>query len=93
MAYQGNNQNRSGGFNNNRPNGNQGQQRSGGFDKPKFDMPLELNYNEDENLFDTTAQKWAEAISGTKKTQARNFYDKVLELEQKAQNEIGRAHV
>ena len=36
---------------------------------------------DDTLLFDTVAQEWAEAINGTKKTQARNFYDKVLNLE------------
>jgi CRISPR-associated protein Csm2 len=46
-----------------------------------------LDYTKDANLFDTTAQEWADVINKTKKTQARNFYDKVLELEQKSQNE------
>ncbi len=36
---------------------------------------------DDKVLFDTVAQEWAEAINKTKKTQARNFYDKVLNLE------------
>ena len=48
---------------------------------------INLDYTEDENLFDTTAKEWAEAIEKTKKTQARNFYDKVLELESKAKHE------
>jgi CRISPR-associated protein Csm2 len=46
-----------------------------------------LNYNNDVELFSQTAQEWANAIGRTKKTQARNFYDKVLELEQKANKE------
>jgi CRISPR-associated protein Csm2 len=40
-------------------------------------------YLNDENLFDTVAKEWADAINRTKKTQARNFYDKILELEEK----------
>ncbi len=48
---------------------------------------IELDYTKDENLFDTTAKEWAKEIDRTKKTQARNFYDKVLELESKAKNE------
>jgi CRISPR-associated protein Csm2 len=48
---------------------------------------IELDYTKDANLFDTTAKEWAEAIEKTKKTQARNFYEKVLELESKAKNE------
>lgn len=35
----------------------------------------------DKKLFSDTAKSWAEKISRTKKTQARNFYDKILELE------------
>jgi len=42
---------------------------------------IELDTSKDKELFNTTAQEWAEAISRTKKTQARNFYDRVLELE------------
>ncbi len=48
---------------------------------------IELNYQKDKNLFDTTAEEWAKAIEKTKKTQARNFYDKVLELENRAKHE------
>jgi len=36
----------------------------------------------DVNLFDTVASEWAEAINRTKKTQARNFYDQILILEE-----------
>jgi len=48
---------------------------------------IELDYTKDKDLFDTTAKEWAEAINRTKKTQARNFYDKVLELENRAKHE------
>ncbi len=48
---------------------------------------IELDYTKDVNLFDETAKEWAEAIEKTKKTQARNFYEKILELENKAKNE------
>lgn len=48
---------------------------------------IELDYTKDPNLFDTTAKEWAEAIDKTKKTQARNFYEKVLELEAKSKSE------
>ena len=34
----------------------------------------------DNNLFDSVAKEWAEAIRQTKKTQARNFYDQILKL-------------
>jgi len=37
----------------------------------------------DKELFDSVAKEWAEAINRTKKTQARNFYDKILDLEKK----------
>jgi len=52
---------------------------------------IELDYTKDANLFDTTAKEWADTLDNarnkTKKTQARNFYEKVLELESKAKNE------
>lgn len=35
----------------------------------------------DSKILDTIAKEWAEAINETKKTQVRNFYDKVLNLE------------
>ena len=74
MAYQGNKQHRHGkkNFNN----------------KPRVELPtLVLDYTKDEELFSATAKKYAEAINRTKKTQARNFYEKVLELESKSQSE------
>ena len=41
----------------------------------------------DKELFNAVAQEWAEAINRTKKTQARNFYDQILKLE----NEIKKS--
>lgn len=40
-----------------------------------------LDYTKNPNLFDTIAKEWSVKIERTKKTQARNFYEKVLELE------------
>ena len=40
-----------------------------------------LDYTKDDELFSKTAKEWAEKINKTKHTQARNFYEKVLELE------------
>lgn len=48
---------------------------------------LDYRVKGNENLFDTVAQEWANAISRTKKTQARNFYDKVLKLESTSKKE------
>jgi len=50
-----------------------------------------LDYHEDEELFNKTAEGWAEKIGADKKTgvqntQMRKFYDKVLELNEKAKN-------
>ncbi|WP_457608169.1 type III-A CRISPR-associated protein Csm2 [Nitratifractor sp.] len=42
---------------------------------------IELDYRKDPELFNETAKCWAKAIGHTKKTQARNFYEKILELE------------
>ncbi len=39
-----------------------------------------LDYKRDDELFNKRAQEWASAIERTKKTQVRNFYDKVLKL-------------
>lgn len=41
----------------------------------------------DANLFDSVAKGWADAINRTKKTQARNFYDKILELQKQIQED------
>ncbi len=48
---------------------------------------IELDYTKNPKLFDEDAKEWADKIGKTKKTQARNFYDKVLELESKAKHE------
>jgi len=40
---------------------------------------IKLNDNE---LFNETAKHWAQKIDRTKKTQARNFYDKILQLQE-----------
>jgi CRISPR-associated protein Csm2 len=75
MAYQGNRNNHHGSGKKN-------------FHKPKIDLPnLILDYTKDKELFNETAKEYAKAINSTKKTQARNFYDKVLELEAKSQSE------
>lgn len=79
MAYQGNSnnhRNNQGGGNKNFP------------PRQQIELPaLVLDFKKDPALFDTTASEWAELIGKTKKTQARNFYEKVLELEAKANNE------
>ena len=46
-----------------------------------------LDYHKDKELFNETAKGWAEEINRTKKTQVRNFYDKVLELENRVKKE------
>lgn len=47
-----------------------------------------LDYKQDTELFNETAKEWAEKIAkGTKKTQIRNFYDKVLELCERSERE------
>ena len=50
-----------------------------GFTKSDEDT-IKLN---DSELFSETAKTWAEAINRTKKTQARNFYEKILELQER----------
>ena len=84
MAYQGNNQNRSNGFNNNGGYNKGG--NSGGYDKPQATIPsIELDYIKDPKLFDETAKEVAQKISKTKSTQMRNFYDYVLDLYDQSQ--------
>ena len=65
----------------------------------KINLDYRIEGNQD--LFDTVAKEWAEIIETakcknkkdrlvdmqTKKTQLRNFYDKVLDLENKAKKE------
>ena len=46
-----------------------------------------LDLNQDSELLNETAKEWAEAISRTKKTQVRNFYDKILELQEEIKKE------
>jgi len=47
-----------------------------------------LDLKKDPDLLDTTAKEWARVIEkGTKKTQVRNFYDKVLELSEEVKKE------
>jgi len=52
-----------------------------------------LDYKQDIELFNETAEAWAEEICGNrgecavKSTQLRNFYDKVLELYEKSEKE------
>ena len=49
---------------------------------------IELDYTKDTELFNKTADKWAEKIGngkgGVQNTQMRKFYDQVLSLQQKA---------
>ncbi len=46
-----------------------------------------LDYQQDPELFNETAKSWAEEIGGgVQNTQIRKFYDKVLELNDKAKH-------
>jgi len=45
-----------------------------------------LDLKQDPDLLDITAKEWAEEINRTKKTQVRNFYDKILELQEEIKN-------
>ena len=51
---------------------------------------IELDYTKDSELFNRTADKWAEKIGngrgGVQNTQMRKFYDQVLSLRQKAKH-------
>ncbi len=51
-------------------------------------MAIVLDYIKDAELFNKTAEHWAGKIVGTKSTQIRNFYEYVLELNQRAENEV-----
>ncbi|XPV70420.1 MAG: type III-A CRISPR-associated protein Csm2 [Halarcobacter sp.] len=42
-----------------------------------------LDYTKNEELFNKVAQEWALAIGKTKKTQLRNFYEYIMDLENK----------
>lgn len=52
---------------------------------------ITLDYKKDPELFNETAKKWAQNIGtgkgGVQNTQIRKFYDKVLELYEKSQNQ------
>jgi len=48
---------------------------------------ITLDYKKDPELFNKTAEHWANNIKRTKKTQVRNFYDKILKLYEKSKNE------
>jgi len=54
-------------------------------------MSIKLDYKADQELFNKTAKNWAEKIGagkgGVQNTQIRKFYDKVLELNDKAKHE------
>lgn len=55
-------------------------------DLPKINLGYSINKKKavvlnDKKLFSNVAESWANAINRTKRTQARNFYDKVLELQ------------
>jgi CRISPR-associated protein Csm2 len=83
-----NNQNRGGGYNNNRSNNNHsGQNRDGGYDKPQATIPeIKLDYIVNPKLFDETAKELAQKVSKTKSTQMRNFYEYVLDLYEQSQS-------
>ena len=49
--------------------------------------PIKLDYKAQPKLFDEVAKEWAHAVERTKKSQIRNFYDRVLELEKQSQKE------
>jgi len=65
----------------------------------KIDLSYKIEKKEDreiiiltnKNLLDSVAKEWAEAINKTKKTQARNFYDRVLQLEKEI-DDNGKEH-
>lgn len=57
-------------------------------------MKIVLDYKKDTELFNQTAKQWAEKICDkrgkdchVKSTQLRNFYEKVMELEDRAKKE------
>lgn len=65
----------------NRNNQNHNQQ-------PQIQLPLiVLDYKKDQNLFDETAEQTANAISKMTSNQIRNFYDYVLNLNERANSE------
>ena len=72
------------------------------YGKPNHNKPnrpnlpkIDLGFTKDEKgviklkdseLFNKTAETYAQAINRTKKTQARNFYDKILELQKEIED-------
>ena len=97
MAYQGNN-----GGGNNRPNNNgqnNGRDKYSNHNQNKnnyeqvIDLPkITLDYQIQEQLFGSLAKQWSEQLekesdrTSNKINQIRSFYDKVMELNEKAQN-------
>lgn len=97
MAYQGNN---AGG--NNRPNNNgqnNGRDKYSNHNQNKnsyeqvVELPeITLDYKSQEQLFGNVAKQWSEQLekesdrTSNKINQIRSFYDKVMELNEKAQN-------
>ena len=72
--------------------GSGGQQRGGFNDRneqPRESLkPITLDYVKDVELFNKTAKYWASKIGqGMKSTQIRNFYDFVLDLNDRAEKE------
>ncbi|MDR2034014.1 MAG: type III-A CRISPR-associated protein Csm2 [Helicobacteraceae bacterium] len=74
---------------------NYGSKGSARQNEPKLNIPNDAPIDLKEikaDLFDTVAKKWAKAIvgtntiGGTKPTQARNFYDYVLDLQSKVED-------
>jgi len=81
MAYQGQQQYRGGGQNRGGHNDRNEQAR-------ESLKPIVLDYTKKPELFNEEAKYWAEKISnGMKSTQIRNFYDFVLDLNDRAEKE------
>lgn len=73
-------------FDNRGPRHNDGHR--GGYQSQQVQTPnITLDYTKDVELFGKTAQETAQAISGTKSTQIRNFYEYVLDLEQRSKTQ------
>ncbi|WP_418186827.1 type III-A CRISPR-associated protein Csm2 [Aliarcobacter lanthieri] len=73
---------------------NQNNKKAFDKDRPQLELPkkIVLDYEKDIQLFGDTAEKWAKKLNAdstrtsNKINQIRSFYDKVLELNEKAQN-------
>ena len=66
--------------------------RNGRQEQDKINLEkIKLNYKENQDLFGNVAEKWSKQLYNesnstiNKSTQIRSFYDKVLELNEKAQ--------